>query len=68
MMVAYSEATATTAGTTACTPVNIAMRKLCFSSTGWVIWNPLERERLCLYVFGRNSMARHDRCIIGQVH
>src|ERR1700690_1630090 len=42
MMVAYSEATATTAGTTAWTPVNMAMRKLCFSRTGWVILNPLE--------------------------
>ena len=49
MMVAYSEATATTAGTSACTPVSIAMRKLCLSRTGWVIWSPLERERLSLY-------------------
>jgi hypothetical protein len=46
MMVPYSEATATTAGTSACTPVSIAMRKLCLSKTGWGILNPLERERL----------------------
>ena len=29
MTVAYSEATATIAGTSACTPVNSAIRKLC---------------------------------------
>ena len=46
MMVAYKEATPTMAGTTACTPVRIAMRKLCFNKTGWGIWDPLRAERL----------------------
>ena len=47
MMVAYSEATATIAGTIACTPANTAIRKLCFSKTGWVIWYPLKHDRPC---------------------
>ena len=45
MMVAYNEATATTAGMMACTPANTAMRKLCLNKTGWVIGYPLSRER-----------------------
>src|SRR5208282_4871374 len=40
-MVAYSEAMATTAGITACTAVNSAIRKLCLNRTGWVIPCPL---------------------------
>jgi hypothetical protein len=62
-MVTYKHATATTAGTTACTPVRIAMRKLCFSRTGWGISNPLGAERL-RYVLGglRRDMIA---CIIG---
>jgi hypothetical protein len=43
VMVAPNEATATTAGTTAWIPVIIAIRKLCFSKTGWVIGYPLKR-------------------------
>src|SRR5579863_9379043 len=36
-MVTYNEATATTAGITACTPARTAIRKLCLKRTGWVI-------------------------------
>ncbi len=45
MMVAYSDATATTAGMSACAPASMAMRKLCFARTGWVISYPLNRSR-----------------------
>src|ERR1700721_1193636 len=36
-MVTYSDPTATTAGMTACTPANTAIRKLCLNKTGCVI-------------------------------
>jgi hypothetical protein len=45
VMVAYSEATATIAGTMDCTAANIAIRKLCLYRTGWVIGYPLSHEQ-----------------------
>jgi hypothetical protein len=40
IIVANSEATATTAGITDCTAAKIAMSKLCLNRTGWVISYP----------------------------
>src|SRR5258708_4752623 len=45
MMVAYSEATATIAGTTACAAASIAIVKLLLARTGCVISNPLKHRR-----------------------
>src|SRR5580700_1639227 len=45
MMVAYSEATATIAGTMACAPASIAIKKLLLARTGCVISNPLKHRR-----------------------
>src|SRR5450631_305105 len=45
MIVAYSEATATIAGTTACAPASTAIIKLFLARTGCVIWYPLNRRR-----------------------
>jgi len=42
MIVAYSDATATSAGIMACAPANRAIRKLCFARTGWVMPQSVE--------------------------
>src|SRR5271168_1900983 len=59
MIVAYSAAMATTAGTIACTPISIATRKLCFSNTGWVIKHPLGDDRHALRP-SRATYSQHD--------
>src|ERR1700676_4656827 len=45
MIVAYSAATATTAGKTAWTPARIATMNVCLAKTGWVISVPLFYSR-----------------------
>src|SRR5271167_77801 len=71
MMVVYSEATATTVGITACTPIIIAMRKLCLNKTGWVIWYPLRLEPRSLHPSlpapSAGDLTDHVPCIVDQV-
>src|ERR1039457_293176 len=45
MIVAYSVATATMVGITACSVANVMIRRLCLYKAGWVIWYPQSRER-----------------------
>jgi hypothetical protein len=69
VMVAYKDATATTAGITAWTPANTAMRKLCLNRTGWVIGHPLSHGQPCSRAaeFRQNqrtlSVKSHDPCV-----
>src|ERR1700690_452089 len=49
MMVAYSAATATMVGITACSVANVMIRKPCLNRAGWVIGYPLSRERQSRY-------------------
>jgi hypothetical protein len=64
MMVAYKDATATTAGITAWMPANTAMRKLCLNRTGWVIGHPFQ-SRAAFAVLARGGVSTKSTSIIG---
>ncbi len=65
-MVAYSEAIATTAGITACTAVNSAIRKLCLNRTGWVISCPLSHLPYTIIISEPRGSMR-DAFLKGQI-
>src|ERR1035441_3816282 len=62
VMVAYSEATATTAGMTAWMTASTAIRKLCLNKTGWVIRCPLNRSHR--YRCSRVVEVRQTQCAL----